>query len=237
MSEMVIAIIAGRGGTGKTSQLISMCSVYSHYAWGMMELKDKRSLEHKNITFRNLTKLDKKYLDNAKAILDSCAEWVKDVLQDISLELVVLDGVSDLRTKAIDEWEEEKGRKLTGKNIDGWRAVNERVRKIVEPLMNWGIFNCVHVFMTAEMREIYKEDKNGVSVGTGKYEPAIKEWLEYPCEAVIILEKEKGKDHYWCSCEKAPLWSDGCFQEDLYKNTGLLEVLSMHGLLEMEEKE
>ena len=157
-------------------------------------------------------------------------------------DVIVIDGVTDLRTYAIDEWiikdnkkRGEDGReprtKIGKGNISAWEEINTRVKLLIQPIMNFSFFNNIHLFMTAQMKPLYVND-----IRTGD-EIAIKEWLEYDVECLLILHKDKNTEHYWCSCEKAPLWSDGCFVEDLTKETGLLEVLAKHGLLDQKEVE
>jgi len=42
---MTVAIISGRGGTGKTSQLITLVRLFSPTRWAIMEKKDERALK------------------------------------------------------------------------------------------------------------------------------------------------------------------------------------------------
>lgn len=222
---MVVAIIAGLPGRGKTSSLIYFTKIYQPYRWGLLELKDLRSLDAKGVTYDNLTAITDEYKNNPNEILKSCEKWRDKVIKDKTLKLIVIDGISDLRRFARDEWDANpNNRKATGKNIHAWEMINNRVRGIINPIINYGLFMGVHVFLTTQMKDIYEND-----IKRGK-EPDIKEWLQYDCECLIQLHKTG--DKYTCSCDKAPMWSQGTFSCELRKDTGLLEVLSMQGLLE-----
>jgi hypothetical protein len=146
----------------------------------------------------------------------------------------VVDGISDLRKYATDEWlihdnerrsadGRTKRKTIGGDNIGAWGAINDRVRSLLEPLINYGITTGTHVFFTAEMKQVYR---NGKVIGL---EPNIKEWIEYPCECIITLKSDGSK--FWCESTKVPLWSNGVFSETLEKDTGLMRVMAQYGLL------
>lgn len=226
---MVVAIIAGRGGVGKTAQLVYFPKIYQPSKWGLLELKDVKSLDQIGMGYDNLTALDGKLLSDAEAILKRVESWRDEIIKDkgVNLKLIVIDGISDLRKLARDEWNSTPGnKKASGKNKHAWEMINNRVRGIINPLVNYGLYYSVHVFMTAEMKDNYEND-----IKTGR-EPDIKEWMEHDIDCLIEMKKDKGTEHYHCICDKAPMWSSGSFISDLRKGTGLLEVLSMQGLLE-----
>ncbi len=238
---MTVAIISGRGGTGKTSQLITLARLFSPARWAIMEKKDERALKTvEEVTAQLIYAVDKEYNTNPIAILNMFAEWRDSILQSKSEELkcIVVDGISDLRGYAMEEWmethpiydqktgEERKRRSIKGENIAAWGEINKRVRLLIEPLINYALYHSIHLFLTAQMKDTYMKN---VRIGQ---EPDIKEWLEYPCECLLILKKSKNCDYYECSCEKAPLWSsESGWIEELHKDTGLLEVLSTHNLI------
>ena len=237
---MVVAIIAGRGGTGKTSQLITLARLFPLTRWAIMEKKDERALKTvEEVNAQLIYAVDKEYNTNPVAILNMFAEWRDSILQTKDeLKCIVVDGISDLRGYAMEEWlqthpiydqktgEERKRKTIGGENIGAWGEINQRVRLLVEPLINYALYHNIHLFLTAQMKDTYvKNTKIG-------QEPDIKDWLEYPCECLLILKKDKNTDHYECSCEKAPLWSgESGWVEELHKDTGLLEVLSIHKLI------
>lgn len=42
---MTVAIISGREGTGKTTQILAIAKAFPPVMWGVLELKDKKKLE------------------------------------------------------------------------------------------------------------------------------------------------------------------------------------------------
>ena len=245
---MVVAIIAGRGGTGKTSQLIMLARLFPPTRWAIMEKKDERAFKRvKEVTAQLLYAIDERYNKNPVEMLNMFGKWRDTILQTKDeIKCIVVDGVSDLRDYAMEEWlqthpiydrktgEERKRRTIGGENIGAWGEINKRVRLLVEPLINYSLYHNVHLFLTAEMKDVYgviTENNKKKNVRMGQ-EPDIKDWLEYPCECLLVLKKDKNTNHYECSCEKAPLWSgESGWVEELHKDTGLLEVLSTHKLI------
>ena len=236
---MVVAIIAGRGGTGKTSQLITLARLFPLTRWAIMEKKDERALKTvEEVKAQLIYAIDKEYNTNPMKILNMFGEWRDSILQSSKTKGIIVDGISDLRNYAMEEWlqthpiydqktgEERKRKTIGGENIGAWGEINKRVRLLVEPLINYSLYHNIHLFLTAQMKDTYVKNTR---VGQ---EPDIKDWLEYPCECLLVLKKDKNTDHYECSCEKAPLWSgESGWVEELHKDTGLLEVLSTHKLI------
>jgi len=245
---MVVGIISGRGGTGKTSQLITLTRLFPPTRWAIMEKKDERALNTvEEVNAQLIYAVGKEYNTNPVEILNMFGEWRDTILQSKEeVKCVVVDGISDLRGYAMEEWlqthpiydqktgKEHKRKTIGGENIGAWGEINKRVRLLVEPLINYALYNGVHLFLTAQMKDTYgviTENNKKKSVRMGQ-EPDIKDWLEYPCECLLILKKDKSREYYECSCEKAPLWSgESGWVEELHKDTGLLEVLSTHKLI------
>ena len=237
---MVVAIIAGRGGTGKTSQLIMLARLFPLTRWAIMEKKDERALKTvEEVTAQLIYAVDKEYNTNPAKMLSMFGVWRDSILQTKDeIKCIVVDGISDLRDYSMEEWlqthpiydqktgEARKRKTIGGENIGAWGEINKRVRLLVEPLINYSLYNNIHLFTTAQMKDTYVKNTR---VGQ---EPDIKDWLEYPCECLLVLKKDKNTDHYECSCEKAPIWSgESGWIEEMHKDTGLLEVLSTHKLI------
>ena len=228
---MVVAIIAGKGGVGKTSQVFSIAKLFEPWRWAIMEKKDERAIGEGGDL---LIGIDDKYMVNPINTLNNFENW-RDIVLSEERKCIVVDGISDIRDYAIEEWiqthpiydskgNEKKRESIGAKNLTGWSEVNKRTRALLEPLVNYGLYKGVHVFFTAQMKQLYKDN---IRVGE---QPDIKEWMEYPVECLIILKKTE--DTYTCTCDKAPMWSQGAFSSELRKDTGLLEVMSIQGLLE-----
>lgn len=240
---MVVCIIGGRGGTGKTCQLITVARMFSTTRWAYMEKKDETNLESiTEIDSIRIHAIDNDFNDSPVGMLKSFEAWRNgvrdDIKNDVAIDCIVIDGVSDLRRYAYEEWlkthplYDKKTNKKTERegiaegNIGAWRDINDRVKKLIEPLINIAYYKHCHLFMTAITKKIYIDNKYKHD------EPDIKDWLEYPCECIFVFSKEKRAEKYECSCEKAPLWSGSSgWIEELRKDTGLVEALSMHGLL------
>lgn len=231
---MVVTIIAGRGGTGKTSQVFSIANIFEPFWWAIMEKKDERMIATRG---ELLIAIGEDYMIDPIQTLNAFQSWRDHIIksEEPLLKCIVVDGISDIRDYAIAEWiqmhpifdkqgNEKKRESIGAKNLSGWSEVNKRTRSLLEPLVNYGLYRGVHVFFTAQMKQVYA---NNIRIGE---QPDIKEWMEYPVECVMILHKNG--DKYTCTCEKAPMWSQGTFSADLRKDTGLLEVMSMQGLLE-----
>ena len=246
---MVVAIIAGRGGVGKTSQLFPIARLFQPTQWAILEKKDERSVMQafsvESVQHQTLIEVypknhqDKQsesdeYMEDPTETLKLFQQWRDMLLHHDELKCIVVDGISDLRRYATTEWELINEQKATGRNIAAWVAINTRVKRLVNPLRNFGVYNSIHVFFTAQMRDVYGVDakKNPLRLGE---EPDIKEWLEYPVDALLILNKQKRSDIYTVSAEKVPNWcASSGWVEELRKDTGLLEVMSKYGLLEGE---
>ena len=244
---MVVAIIAGRGGVGKTSQLFPIANLFQPTQWAILEKKDERSVKQafsvESVQWQTLIEVypkdhkDKQgeldeYMEDPTKTLELFQQWRDMILQHNELKCIIVDGISDLRRYATIEWELINEQKATGRNIAAWVAINTRVKRLVNPLRNFGVFNGIHVFFTAQMRDVYGVDAKKDPLRLGE-EPDIKDWLEYPVDALLILNKQKRSDVYTVSAEKVPNWcASSGWVEELRKDTGLLEAMSKYGLLE-----
>ena len=229
---MTVCVIPGRGGTGKTSQIRTIAQFFESYRWAIMEIKDIRTF--KDIPTDTIVSIGDDYKINPVKTLHNFNQWKNAIITGNELKCVVVDGISDLRNYAMDEWlihdnerrsadGRTKRKTIGGDNIGAWGAINDRVRSLLEPLINYGLTTGTHVFFTAEMKQVYR---NGKVIGL---EPNIKEWIEYPCECIITLKSDGSK--FWCESTKVPLWSNGVFSETLEKDTGLMRVMAQYGLL------
>lgn len=228
---MTVSIIAGRGGTGKTSQISTIAQFLENYKWALMEIKDIKSLKHMATDI--LVSMNDNYTIDPIKTLNNFEQWKNKIITS-DLSCVVVDGISDLRKYAEEEWiinnnehriaEGLKPRKsIGGENIGAWSDINNRVKGLLVPLINYGIANDIHVFFTAEMKDIYRNNK------VVAIEPNIKPWIEYPCECIVILKSDGNK--FWCDSTKVPAWSTGVFSETLEKNVGLMRVMVQYELL------
>jgi energy-coupling factor transporter ATP-binding protein EcfA2 len=239
---MVVAIVAGEEGSGKTTQLLKMAEMYPPARWGIMEMKDEEQImERKSDTF-NPEVLYEMYEDghvlqgnnDPLKTVKHVERWMaKTYTMRPRPQTVVLDGISDLRAEATDAWiledniaRESRGRgpreAIGEKNIGAWGAVNDRVKKILTPLINMGLKNHINIFLTAQMKDKYVD---GEIVGI---EPALKPYMSYPIPCLFVFSYNGNGYKIACTKEpKNPRWHvDG-----VEKHTGFFDALDGHGLI------
>lgn len=258
---MTVYIIAGIPGVGKSSQIFNVANVYRPTRWASFETKDKRFLEKFVKNEQNqpqfewtliahnhppghidlFGKIDEYTPDPVKT-LDEFEIWVHESIKK-KPKTIVVDGISDIRDFVKERWIYEdnliriaqklKPRQAIGEqNKAAWGEINDIVRGLLKPLIEYGYESGADIFFTAQMKDKYID---GNVVGE---EPDIKKWIEHEAEVVMIFHKDKDQrqvdsDKYWVYCDKIPAWADSKeskFSVELRKGDGLLEVLSLHGL-------
>lgn len=242
LNDMVVAIVSGSEGTGKTTQLLGIAEAFPSTMWGIMELKDEEkimALKTNKFTPEVLYRIypDDHELEgneDPKKTLNAVEEWRDSIFKsELRPRTVIFDGISDLREYAIDAWiiannaeRAAKGRApLKGigeKNLSGWSEVNNTVKLILKPLINLALKNHINFIMTAQMKDMYRD---GVIVGI---EPAIKPYMSYPVPCLFTLSYSALGYTLECTKESEnPRWNI----ENLRKKTGMLEALRAHNLL------
>jgi len=236
-------IIAGQVGTGKTSQITTLASLFPPCRWAYTEKKDEDDLQDIPETTSTLIHaMDKRFNDDPLKMISRFEKWrdaiVNELNEGAEIKCIVIDGISGLRKYAYEEWlkkhplydKDTKKKKerdgIAEGNIGAWRDINTRVWSLINPLINIAYYRECHLFMTALTKGIYINNKY-------KYDEAdVKDWIKGPCNCLFMFTKEKRTTKYECSCEKAPRWSgESGWVEELHKDTGLLEVLSTHKLI------
>ena len=237
---MTVGIFSGKEGVGKTTQLLILARAYPKVFWIVMELKDKKRLEKEvdkdfelSVVYKTYPKGHKHAMQiDSVATLKTISE-ARDHVLETHPETVVIDGISDLRDLATIAWAEEyneaNGTKLTTpkyKDWGEWGKINQKVRDILEPLINFALTEDTDLWMTAQMKDDYVND---VKVGT---KPDLKEWMSYPVQC--LFELERTKSGYSLICTKEPenaAWE----RPELEKDIGVLRALIEHGLAERTE--
>lgn len=237
---MTTAIVSGREGTGKTTQVEGIAKEFQPVAWAVLELKDKAKIDKLRSDTFSVDTLYATYPrehERAKQVdpvgtLKNILVWNAAILRGKELpKTIVIDGISDLRDYAIRAWlvmhNKETGECLTSikyKDWGAWGEVNSTVREILEPLINLALEADINLLMTAQMKDEYVD---GEKMG---YIPDLKEWMSYPVQCLFTLYKEEKSDVYSLSCEKEP--ENASWQvDDLEKGRGLLKALLSHDLL------
>lgn len=239
---MVVAIVAGEEGSGKTTQILKMAELYPPVAWGIMEMKDEeRIMDLKSDTFSPEVLYEMYEEGHALQGNNNPYETVKHVehWRDKVYSVyphpktIVLDGISDLRAEVTDAWVQEDNirRAATGrspreaigeKNIGAWGAVNDRVKRIITPIINMGLKNKINVFLTAQMKDKYVD---GEIVGI---EPALKPYMSYPIPCLFVFSYFNSGYKIECIKEpENPRWHI----DSVAKHIGFFEALDAHELV------
>jgi hypothetical protein len=241
---MTVGIIAGAEGTGKTSQLVTIAQAFTPSVWGILELKDEEKITALKTDEFLPSLLFEMYEDGSEyqanedpvRTLDKVRKWRDNILNQKPLPAtIVLDGISDLRDYAILDWViRDNKKRLSGgkepresigeKNLGAWGAVNETVKKILNPLINTALKKHINFFMTAQMKDRYL---NGDIVGMI---PDLKSYMSYPVPCLFILSYEGS---YNIECTKEPVtprWEI----KDIKKDIGMLEAFRAHDLIRKE---
>lgn len=238
---MVVGIVSGSEGTGKTTQLLGIAEAFPHTMCGIMELKDEEKIMGLKTDEFTPEVLYRMYSDGHKLegnedpreTLKAIEKW-RDTVLKTKPQTVIFDGISDLREYAIDAWviannaeRAVKGRApLKGigeKNLSAWSEVNNTVKLILKPLINTALKNHTNFLMTAQMKDMYRD---GVLVGI---EPAYKPYISYPVPCLFILSFSNLGYNLECTKESEnPRW----IVENIKKKTGMLEALQAHGLIQ-----
>jgi hypothetical protein len=241
---MVVAILSGSEGVGKSTQTIEIAKAFPEARWGILELKDEEMLaEFKTREFKPET-LFKMYPsghelqgnEDPVETLKAVEQWRDSIFSSHPLpQTIVLDGVSDLREYAIDAWiifdnveriakgrEPRKG--IGEKNLTGWGEVNTIVKHILKPLVNLALKEHLNFIMTAQMRDKYLD---GEIIGK---EPAFKSYISYPVPCLFTLSNSG--NGYNLDSTKDPLnprWRE----TNIAKGTGVLDALKKHKLISL----
>jgi hypothetical protein len=235
---MTVAIISGREGTGKTTQILAIAKAFPPVMWGVLELKDKKKLEREQndmFSVKILYDTHSRAHEKPKSVdstqtLRNVAAWKNLIMALTTLpQTIVLDGISDLRDYAMEAWlskhNEETGKTLTAikyKDWGAWGEVNSAIKDILEPLINLALDEDINLFLTAQMKYDYVND---IIVG---YTPDVKPWMSYPVQCLFTLSSDT--EGYTLECEKEPenaRW----VVEHLEKGKGLLTALLSHDVL------
>lgn len=239
---MVVAILSGEEGAGKTIQALGIAKAFPTACWGLLELKDEEKMNVQKTAGFEPETLFRMYPaghelqgnEDPAETLKAVEQWRDSIFKSQPLpQTIVLDGVSDLREYAIDAWTIKdnaariaKGREprkgIGEKNLAGWSEVNTIVKHILKPLVNLALKERLNFIMTAQMRDKYMD---GEIIGK---EPAFKSYISYPVPCLFTLSNNG--NGYNLESTKDPLnprWRE----TNITKGTGLLDALIKHGLI------
>jgi hypothetical protein len=202
-----------------------------------MESKDIETLEGSGVEYKIITKLNDDYLEDPVLTLSDLKMTIHDIIKSNKYRNIVLDGVSDIRKYAAAEWiykdNQDRLRKqmrpretISGENKSAWHEINERVKGILRPVINWANITRNNVFFTAQLKDEYLNDKKvGKVINVG-------EWCEYDVDCKFEFTHPT-LDSYKIKITKLPRWANdtGVYEVDSILDVGFLSVLSERGLL------
>jgi hypothetical protein len=251
---MTVYVIAGIPGVGKTSQIFSFAKLFKPVRWASFESKDKKFFDMvlkgepkesfdqqvilKTYPVGHMDSVGNSVsmMPNATETLGAFEMWVNDTIR-ANPKTTVVDGISGINEYARDEWifndnairvkNNLKPRKsISGENKFAYSEINDRVKRLIMPLIQWGYDSGNDVFLTANMTDKYIDG----NVSGEKIDA--KPWIIR--EAEVVLTFMKDREHYWTECSKIPNWAhtkESTFAVDLRRDEGLIEVLSTHGFI------
>ena len=239
----MLSLSSGAPGCGKSSQHKQLCLVLPKAKYLCLEYKDIEILENSGVDFTIIEKFDDNFMEDPIATLGALEMAVHEVIHAVGedgkskYKNVVVDGVSDIRRFAKAEWIhkdniERKRRgmpqreSISGENKGAWADINDRVKGLLRPLINWANVTRNNVFFTAQLKDKYVNDKK-----VGK-ENDIGEWCEYDVDCKFEFIRPS-IDSYVIRITKLPDWAkdNGVFEEAIPKGIGFLGVLATRGLV------
>jgi hypothetical protein len=233
----MLSLSSGAPGCGKSSQHVYLCKVLPDSLYLCMEPKDVEVLETSGVPYKIITKLNDDYLEDPVATLAEFQLTIHDIIKNNKYKNVVIDGVSDIRKYATAEWiwkdNQDRLRKqmkpresIAGENKGAWADINDRVKGILRPLINWANVTRNNVFFTAQLKDEYLNDKKvGKAINIG-------EWCEYDVDCKFTFE-HPALEKYIIKVTKLPRWANdtGIYESTSILDVGFLTVLSERGLL------
>jgi hypothetical protein len=251
---MTVCIIAGIPGVGKTSQIFTYAKLFKPVRWASFESKDKRFFsivlnDELKTTFDQQIILKTHPVGTMDAVgnsismmpnpvetLEAFELWVNETIR-ANPRVVVVDGISGIAEYARDEWivkdneiRTKNGQRprtsIAPENKHAYTEINDRVRRLIMPLIQWGYDTGNDLFLTANLTDKYVD---GNVVGE---KIDAKPWVIKEAEVVFTFLRDK--DHYWAECSKIPNWAhtkESTFTMELRRDDGLIEAMSIHGLI------
>ena len=232
----MLSLSSGVPGCGKTSQHFFLCTVLPNSKYLCLEYKDIEILENSGIEYSMIEKFDDNFLEDPIATLAALELEIHSIIHKSKYKNVVLDGVSDIRKFARDEWiykdnqvrirQQQKPREgISGDNLAAWQDINDRVKSLLRPLINWGNVTRNNVFFTAQLKDNYiNKQKVGKAINVG-------EWCEYDVDAKFEFSRPS-LDQYNIRITKLPKWAvdDGTYEIGIQQN-GFLTLLAERKLI------
>lgn len=232
----MIIILSGLPGDGKTWQALNgfdevvkvldlenrveekRARLYSHR---MIEVIECKEIYLKADKSKGIKKYDTDYLSSYYTLIKEVGNLIND---PDKLGTIVIDGITDIRTKyAKSHWFELHPKRINPR-AEEWGDINADVAKnVIEPLINMCRHENINLVMTAQMKNHYIagfQESGGkmlkVSIKDGK-EEAFEDWQAYDVDTIINLRHPVKKNkpvlsQYMAHCSKSPV---GAWEEDI----------------------
>jgi hypothetical protein len=232
----MLSLSSGAPGCGKTSQHFFLSTVLPNSKYLCLEYKDIELLENSGVDYTIIEKFDDNFMSDPIATLAALELAIHEITHSNKWKNVVVDGVSDIRKFAKDEWiykdNQDRVRKqlkpregISGDNLAAWQDINDRVQQLLQPLINWGNVTRSNVFFTAQLKDKYSgKQKVGKEINIG-------EWCEYKVDAKFEFSRPD-LERYSTRITKLPKWAKdtGVYEIDILPN-GFLALLAERGLI------
>ena len=232
----MLSLSSGAPGCGKSSQHKFLASVLPDTRYVSLEYKDIEMLKNSGINYVIIEKFDGNYLEDPIATLAALELETHDIITSNKYKNVIVDGVSDIRKFAMQEWiykdnqvrarQQQKPREsISGENKSAWHEINERTMHLLRPIINWANVTRNNVFFTAQLKDNYVNDKKvGKAINIG-------EWCEYDVDCKFEFSRPT-LEQYKIRITKLPDWAtdEGVFDLDVGRND-FLTILSSSGLI------
>jgi len=170
--------------------------------------------------------------DTLETIRDMLSKIRKKIQDGEQISAIGLDGISDLRPYAVEEWLEENPKRKQPTTAGDWRDINDKVRDICFQLINIGRVERISIFLTAQVGGEYK---NNVRV---KDIPDCKPWITYNIDHKFRLYVEDKE--FLAYCEKSyldPFWTVALTDFSHETKPSLMNILQDTKMLNKYKKE
>jgi hypothetical protein len=232
---MPLILTYGDPGVGKTSQHVTLCQSLPNSVYLCMEVKDDDYLQTSGIDFKIVEQFTEDYVEDPIQTLSTLQMEIKNIINGGKYKYIVIDGVSDIRKYAIDEWmiKDNRSRRaagerertsISGENLSAWSEIGDRVKSLIRPIANWSNIRKTTVFFTAQMKDNYiGKNKVGKAVNIG-------EWLEYDLDVKCHMFRNNDGE-YIARFAKVPAWANICNEEPVVTRGGYIGLLAERGLI------
>lgn len=227
----MILILSGLPGDGKTWQsmngfdeVIKILDLENRveekrarfYTHRMIDVIECKEIHHKADKAKNIKKYSPNYLESYYKLK---SEIDKLIYNPDDIGTIVIDGISDIRTKYAKARWFEMNPKRKNPLVYDWSDINALVSEILEPLVNMCRHKHINLVLTAQMKNNYVagfEDGKKVSIQDGKKE-AFEDWQAYDVDTIINLRHPVKKNKpvlstFMAVCSKSPV---GAWEEDI----------------------